>query len=106
MASPRQRHGGVSATSSRSRSRAARICSTVGAAASMAASYDVHTFAVMGRALEVRTAAPLVPPPPTLPLLRRLAANCHACDLYKCATQTVFGEGGKAARAMMVGEQP
>jgi DNA polymerase len=72
----------------------------------MAASYDVLTFAVMGRALEVPTAAPLIPPRPTLPLLRRLAANCHACDLYKCATQTVFGEGGKAARAMMVGEQP
>ncbi len=60
----------------------------------------------MGRALEVPTAAPLIPPHPTLPLLRKLAACCHACDLYKRATQTVFGEGGKSARAMMVGEQP
>src|SRR5216684_852667 len=105
-ASPRHRHSGVSATSSRSRSRAARICSTVGAGASMAVSYDVHTFGVMGRALEVPTAGPLIPPHPTLPLLRKLAACCHACDLYKRATQTVFGEGGKSARAMMVGEQP
>ena len=60
----------------------------------------------MGRALEVPTAAPLIPPHPTLPLLRKLAACCHACDLYQRATQTVFGEGGKSARAMMVGEQP
>jgi len=72
----------------------------------MTASYDVHTLGVMGRALEVPTAAPLIPPHPTLPLLRKLAARCHACDLYKRATQTVFSGGGKSARAMMVGEQP
>jgi len=60
----------------------------------------------MRRASEVPTAAPLIPPRPTLALLRELAAGCHACDLYKCATQAVFGEGGKSARAMMVGEQP
>ena len=60
----------------------------------------------MGRALAVETAAPLIPPNPTLPVLRTLAAECHACELYKRATQTVFGEGRKTARAMMVGEQP
>src|SRR5438445_9414794 len=38
---------------------------------------------VMGRALEVPTAAPLIPPHPTLPLLREAAASCRACDLYK-----------------------
>jgi uracil-DNA glycosylase len=78
----------------------------MGAAASMAASYAVHTFRVMARAHEVETAAPLIPPHPTLPLLRSLAAGCRACDLYEHATQTVFGEGSRAARAMMVGEQP
>jgi uracil-DNA glycosylase family protein len=37
----------------------------------------------------------------------RLAARaCRACDLYKRATQTVFGEGPARARVMMVGEQP
>jgi uracil-DNA glycosylase len=72
----------------------------------MAASYAVHTFPVMARALEVETAAPLIPPHPTLPVLRRAAAGCRACDLYRGATQTVFGEGSRAARAMMVGEQP
>jgi uracil-DNA glycosylase len=35
------------------------------------------------------------------------AANeCQACHLYKHATQTVFGEGPKSARLMLVGEQP
>jgi len=60
----------------------------------------------MGRVLDVQTAAPLIPPHPTLPLLRSIAASCQACELFKRGTQTVFGEGPKAARAMMVGEQP
>src|SRR2546427_7910432 len=60
----------------------------------------------MARALELQTAAPLIPPRPTLTVLRTLAAGCQACELYKRATQTVFGEGRKTARAMMVGEQP
>jgi uracil-DNA glycosylase len=60
----------------------------------------------MGRALAVQTAAPLIPPKPTLPVLRTLAARCQACELYERATQTVFGEGSRTARAMMVGEQP
>src|SRR5207244_3178533 len=38
--------------------------------------------------------------------LRRLAEGCQACDLWKHATQTVFGEGSLSARIMFVGEQP
>ncbi len=39
--------------------------------------------------------------------LRAEAKNCKACDLWKNATQTVFGEGGGAApKVMFVGEQP
>lgn len=38
--------------------------------------------------------------------LRQAAAECEGCDLYKYATQTVFGEGPARARMMMVGEQP
>jgi len=34
------------------------------------------------------------------------AADCTACDLYRQATQTVFGEGPVDARMMLVGEQP
>ena len=34
------------------------------------------------------------------------AAECTACDLYACATQTVFGEGPIRAPLFLVGEQP
>jgi DNA polymerase len=38
--------------------------------------------------------------------LRDEAAACTRCHLYRCATQTVFGEGPVSARMMLVGEQP
>jgi uracil-DNA glycosylase family protein len=38
--------------------------------------------------------------------LREASRKCTACHLYKRATQTVFGEGPKAAPIMLVGEQP
>jgi uracil-DNA glycosylase family protein len=47
-----------------------------------------------------------LPPRPTLTSLRRAAASCTGCDLYKNATQTVFGAGPATARLMLVGEQP
>ncbi|MBV9610597.1 MAG: UdgX family uracil-DNA binding protein [Acidobacteria bacterium] len=53
-----------------------------------------------------QTAAPLIPPKPTLENLRQAAAGCRACDLWKRGTQTVFGEGAQHARVMFVGEQP
>jgi uracil-DNA glycosylase len=34
------------------------------------------------------------------------ARKCTRCDLYKCGTQTVFGEGPLHASIMFVGEQP
>jgi DNA polymerase len=34
------------------------------------------------------------------------AASCQACDLYRNATQTVFGQGAANARLFLVGEQP
>jgi uracil-DNA glycosylase family protein len=43
---------------------------------------------------------------PSLPQLRRDAAGCKACDLWKTGTQVVFGEGPAGAEAMFVGEQP
>jgi DNA polymerase len=42
----------------------------------------------------------------TLEELRQEAARCTRCDLYRCATQTVFGEGPEHAEVMLVGEQP
>jgi DNA polymerase len=41
--------------------------------------------------------------------LQRLAsdaAGCRDCDLYRNATQTVFGRGPANARVLLVGEQP
>lgn len=38
--------------------------------------------------------------------LRSAAASCRACDLWRDATQTVFGSGAERARVMLVGEQP
>jgi DNA polymerase len=43
---------------------------------------------------------------PSLKMLRQEAAGCTRCDLYRRATQTVFGEGARHARVMLVGEQP
>jgi uracil-DNA glycosylase len=52
------------------------------------------------------TAAPLVPPRPTLKKLNEAAAGCKACPLWKTGTQTVFGEGSAKSKVMFVGEQP
>ncbi len=42
----------------------------------------------------------------SLATLRQNARSCQACDLWKLATQTVFGEGPPTAEIMLVGEQP
>ena len=55
---------------------------------------------------EPGAAAAWVPPAPTLPKLQEAAAGCRACHLWQRGTQTVFGEGAKAAELMLVGEQP
>jgi DNA polymerase len=55
---------------------------------------------------EASGAEALIPARPTLPRLREAAANCRACPLWENATQTVFGEGLKRARVMLIGEQP
>jgi DNA polymerase len=48
----------------------------------------------------------LIPVRPTLTRVRAAAESCRACDLWKRATQTVFGEGAARATLMLVGEQP
>jgi uracil-DNA glycosylase len=48
----------------------------------------------------------LVPPRSTIAALRKAASACTACDLWRTATQTVFGEGTSKAMIMIVGEQP
>ncbi len=57
-------------------------------------------------AAEIDTAAEFVPASRSLPTLRRAAAGCHGCPLWRDATQTVFGSGYKKSELMLVGEQP
>jgi len=66
----------------------------------------VGSRAVSSRHTKRETAADLVPASATLATLRRAASSCKACDLWKAATQTVFGRGPSKARIMFVGEQP
>ncbi|PZF83056.1 UdgX family uracil-DNA binding protein [Jiangella anatolica] len=47
-----------------------------------------------------------VPRTRSLSRLRTAAAHCQACDLYRDATQTVFGAGPRDAPLMLVGETP
>jgi uracil-DNA glycosylase len=52
------------------------------------------------------SAAQFVPVKLTLRTARQAAADCKGCDLYRRATQTVFGEGRADAAVVFVGEQP
>ena len=51
-------------------------------------------------------AARFVPNTRDLAKLRNAAKSCRGCDLYRRATQTVFGQGAPHARVVLVGEQP
>lgn len=53
-----------------------------------------------------RSAADFLPEEKDLGHLRNASSSCKGCDLYKNATQTVFGEGDPHARIMLIGEQP
>jgi uracil-DNA glycosylase family protein len=59
---------------------------------------------LLNRAAE--TVVRLAPHKATIQGLRRQASDCKACDLWKNATQTVFGEGNSKAIIMLIGEQP
>ena len=64
------------------------------------------TLSALRPATERRASTAPVPPHANLDDLQRAAKSCKACDLWKAATQTVFGEGPSEARIMLVGEQP
>ena len=51
-------------------------------------------------------AAPFVPAGASLDELQAAAARCQGCELYRHATQVVFGRGPADARIVLVGEQP
>jgi uracil-DNA glycosylase len=47
-----------------------------------------------------------IPSITSLPGLSKIAQDCKACDLWKRATQLVFGEGRPDSKVMFVGEVP
>jgi uracil-DNA glycosylase len=53
-----------------------------------------------------KSARPFVPVRPTLATAKAAAADCRGCDLWRRATQTVFGAGPAHATVVLVGEQP
>jgi DNA polymerase len=55
---------------------------------------------------EPNDATPFLPERSSLKTLREAAAGCRGCHLWRGATQTVFGDGRKSSRIMLVGEQP
>jgi DNA polymerase len=55
---------------------------------------------------EPNDATPFLPERRSLKSLREASAACRGCHLWRGATQTVFGEGRKRSRLMLVGEQP
>src|SRR5437868_2486099 len=54
----------------------------------------------------VQDASSYLPKSKNLPALKKAAQNCQACDLYKHATQAVFGAGPPKAAIVFIGEQP
>jgi DNA polymerase len=52
------------------------------------------------------SAADFLPASRRLGTLRRAAAGCRGCELWRDATETVFGDGPQNAALMLVGEQP
>src|SRR5437762_2057779 len=52
------------------------------------------------------SAIDFLPAKRTLAALRDAARSCKGCEIYKNATQTVFGEGPQNASVVFVGEQP
>lgn len=53
-----------------------------------------------------RSAADFLPVRRNLTELKKAAAKCKGCELYRYATQTVFGEGSAEAAVVLVGEVP
>ncbi|UGY94597.1 UdgX family uracil-DNA binding protein [Streptomyces gobiensis] len=58
------------------------------------------------RGPEAYDAGPFVPEGADLDALRRAAADCQGCPLFREATQTVFSSGDASARVVLIGEQP
>jgi DNA polymerase len=66
----------------------------------------VEQQSLVGSQSEPNDATPFLPERRSLDSLRKASAGCRGCHLWRGATQTVFGEGLKRSRVMLIGEQP
>ncbi|MGC1676128.1 MAG: uracil-DNA glycosylase family protein [Candidatus Binataceae bacterium] len=48
----------------------------------------------------------LIEPDASLKELSNAVQSCKGCDIWRRATQAVFGEGASGAEVMLIGEQP
>ncbi|MBN1238172.1 MAG: UdgX family uracil-DNA binding protein [Gammaproteobacteria bacterium] len=62
--------------------------------------------AAPGETAKTVSARDFLPPRRSLKAAREAAAACRGCPLWRNATQTVFGEGPRRARLMLIGEMP
>ncbi|HTV02012.1 MAG TPA: UdgX family uracil-DNA binding protein [Luteitalea sp.] len=74
--------------------------------AALVAAAPERTSAMVQSQSDAGSARPFVPETTSLATLREASRACRGCDLYRHATQTVFGEGVRKARIVLVGEQP
>ena len=72
----------------------------------MSATTGAGSSAGVSRTATGGDATPCLPARKNLKALREAAAGCRGCHLYERATQTVFSDGRRNARLMMVGETP
>lgn len=56
--------------------------------------------------MKYESARPYLPGRLSLAAMRQAIEGCRGCDLYRDATQAVFGEGSEQARIAVVGEVP
>jgi uracil-DNA glycosylase family protein len=56
--------------------------------------------------VQASSAAPFIPNTRSLRVLAAASQSCEGCDLFRHATQAVFGEGPAHAEVMLIGEQP
>ena len=63
-------------------------------------------LAAIDRMKTAEGAAPFVPETRSLARLAAAAQECRGCDLYRHATQAVFGAGARGSTLFLVGEQP
>ena len=70
--------------------------------------FEFELLAAVANNAACRTpsAPPIVPAAADLDAVASAAASCTRCELYKNATQVVFGRGPSTAQLMLVGEQP